>query len=451
MSTLTVKPLRAALRGTLRVPSDKSISHRALIFAALSAGRSRLSDFSYGEDNVSTLRAMRAMGVSIDDDGAGTIVVDGVGLDGLREAADALDCGNSGTTMRLFCGLLGAQPFRSRLVGDASLSGRPMLRVAGPLRQRGALITGKPHPTRAGDITAPLEIGPMPAGRRLSGIEYAIPMSSAQVKTALLLSGLYADGTTTVSEPVLSRDHTERMLPALGIPLRISGTTIHLEPPGNRRAIEAFDVALPGDLSAAAFPLVAAALTPESAVRIEGVGINPTRTGICDILKLLGANLAISGAASPLGEPIGTLAIQGHGQLQGGRVFGEIAVRAIDEIPIACALAARARGKTEFCDVGELRVKESDRIATMAMVLRAFGVTCDEQPDGMAIQGRPEGALQAARIRSHGDHRIAMTSAVLGLFADGETHIEDADCIMTSFPGFHTAMRQLGAEMEFSS
>lgn len=447
MSTLCVKPVRGPLQGSLQVPSDKSISHRALIFAALAKGRSRLSRFSYGEDNVSTLRAMRAMGVTIADDALGTLVVDGVGLDGLRSGGE-LDCGNSGTTMRLFCGLLGAQPFHSRLVGDASLSGRPMLRVAGPLRQRGALIEGRPHPKRAGDITAPLEIGPLPAGRRLCAIDYAMPMSSAQVKSALLLSGLYAEGTTRVTEPVLSRDHTERMLRALGVPLSIQGTTVSLEPPCDRQALRAFDVSLPGDLSAAAFPLVAAAIVAGSQVTVEGVGVNPTRTGICDILERFQAPLRLESEASPLGEPTGALTIASTAALRAAIIEGEVAVRAIDEIPIACALAARAQGQTEFRDVGELRVKESDRIATMAAVLRAFGVECQEKPDGLVIDGKPSGSLTAARVQSRGDHRIAMTAAVLGLVANGTTVIEGAEVIATSFPGFHGMLQELGAELE---
>jgi 3-phosphoshikimate 1-carboxyvinyltransferase len=451
MSTLYVKPVKGPLRGSLSVPSDKSISHRALIFAALGAGRSRLSRFSYGEDNVSTLRALRAMGVQIDDDAKGSVVVDGVGLDGLRAANAPLDCGNSGTTMRLFCGLLGAQSFQTKLFGDASLSMRPMLRVAGPLRERGAVINGRPHPTRSGDITAPLEVGPLPHGRKLSAFRYAMPISSAQVKSALLLSGLYADGPTQVCEPLRSRDHTERMLLALGVPLEIKGTEVHLLPPVDRRALTAFDVAIPGDLSAAAFPLVAAAIVPNSSVTIDGVGINPTRTGICDILRMFGAPLRESSDTSPLGEPTGTLCIETPTMLSSSSIRGEVAVRAIDEIPIACALAARASGQTEFRDIGELRVKECDRIATMVLVLRAFGVSCEETPQGMLIEGRPEGKLSAARVDSHGDHRIAMTAAVLGLVADGTTRIDDADCIATSFPGFHQMLRDLGAELELKS
>ena len=449
MSTLKIHPVACALRGEVTLPSDKSISHRSLIFAALGWGRSKLTRFSYGEDNVSTLKAMRAMGVTIEDDGQGTVIVDGVGLDGLR-AGGELECGNSGTTMRLLCGVLAAQHFQTRLVGDASLSARPMLRVAGPLRQRGAIIDGRPHPKRTGDITAPLEIGPIARGAKLSAIEYALPMSSAQVKSALLLSGLYADGPTFVSEPLLSRDHTERMMHALGIPLETAGPTVRLSPPGNPHAWSGFEVDLPGDLSAAAFPLVAAAIVPGSQVTTLNTGTNPTRTGICDILKHLGAHLSIEPHGDVLGEPLGSLTVRGQGTLHGARVGGEVAVRAIDEIPIACALAARAKGTTEFTDVAELRVKESDRIATMAALLRTFGIECEEQPDGLRIEGQPDGPLKAARFASKGDHRIAMTAAVLGLVANGPTLIDDAECIATSFPGFTNMLRSLGAEVEVS-
>lgn len=452
MSQLKIHPVSKPLRGQVALPSDKSISHRSLIFAALGWGTSRLTRFSYGEDNVNTLRAMRAMGIAIEDDGQGQVVVKGAGLDGLRGAADGsaleLDCGNSGTTMRLLAGVLSAQPFKTRLVGDHSLSARPMLRVAGPLRQRGAIVEGRPHPKKAGDLTAPLEIGPLPAGKRLSAIDYVMPMSSAQVKSALLLSGLYAEGPTVVTEPLLSRDHTERMMRALGIPLETTGTRVCLKPPSHPRAWNGFDIDLPGDISAAAFPLVAAAIVPGSRVGTLNTGLNPSRTGICDILQQLGVNLAIVPLADALGEPIGELTVEGQGTLRATRIGGEVATRAIDEIPIACALAARAEGTTAFCDVGELRVKESDRIATMAALLRQFGLEVEEQPDGMRIQGQPDRPLKAARFASKGDHRIAMTAAILGLVADGPTIVDDADCIATSFPGFVDMLRALGASVE---
>jgi len=447
MTSLRVHPATQPLQGRVGIPSDKSISHRALIFSALAQGRSRLAGFSYGEDNVSTLAALRSLGVSIDDDGRGTIVVGGVGLDGFREPAGDLDCGNSGTTMRLMCGVLAAQPFRSRMTGDASLSGRPMKRVAEPLRLRGAVIDGRPHPKKAGDITAPLEIGPLPTGRKLSGLEYALPIASAQVKSALLLSGLFATGPTIVSEPLLSRDHTERMLQAMGAEIATLGTTVRLDPPASANALQPFDVQLPGDLSAAAFALVAAALVEGSCVTTLQTGTNPSRTGIIDILRAHGAGLSTLPQGAVLNEPIGELSVE-HRPLRATLVAGEVATRAIDEIPIACALAARARGATEIADVAELRVKESDRLAQMAQVLTAFGVECEERPDGLVIQGRPEAPLKAARVGSHGDHRIAMTAAVLALVADGPTLIEDTACIATSFPNFAGTLRALGARVE---
>ena len=447
MPSIRVHPATRALSGSVQLPSDKSISHRAIILSALASGESRLMRFSYGEDNVSTVGALRALGVNIEDDGQGTLRVDGVGLAGFHEPTADLDCGNSGTTMRLLCGVLGAQPFHSRLIGDASLSGRPMKRVAQPLGLRGAIITGRPHPKKAGDITAPLEIGPLPNGRRLTGLEYALPIASAQVKSALLLSGLFASGPTIISEPLLSRDHTERMLQAMGVPLATIGTSVRLDPPDHPNALGAFDVELPGDLSAAAFPLVAAALVENSDVTTLQTGTNPSRTGLVDVFKALGANCLVAPRGSVLNEPIGELTVKQQ-PLRAALIAGEMATRGIDEIPIICALAARARGVTEIADVAELRVKESDRLAEMARVLLAFGVSCQERPDGLLIEGKPDGALKAARVTSHGDHRIAMTAAVLALVADGPTTIDDTDCIATSFPSFVVTFRALGADIE---
>ncbi len=447
MTSLRVYPATQPLSGRVDIPSDKSISHRALITAALASGRSRIQRFSYGEDNVKTLGVLRALGVQIEDESQGTIVVEGVGLEGFREASIDLDCGNSGTTMRLMCGVLSAQPFHSRMIGDASLSARPMKRVAEPLGLRGAFIRGRHHPTKAGDITAPLDIGPLPLAKRLGELEYRLPIASAQVKSALLLSGLFATGPTILFEPLLSRDHTERMLQAIGVPLQTVGTSVRLDPPGSPTALNAFDIELPGDLSAAAFPLVAAAIVEGSCLTTLHTGTNPSRTGLIDILKSLGAHYVLAPRGSVLNEPLGEIMLKQQ-PLRGCLIGGEMATRAIDEIPIVCALAARARGTTEIADVSELRVKESDRLATMAGVLSAFGIHCEERPDGLVIEGRPDGALTAARIASHGDHRIAMTAAVLALVADGPTDIEDTDCIATSFPGFAETLRTLGAKVE---
>ncbi len=446
MARLIVRPSRGPLRGAVELPSDKSISHRALIFASLSSGACCISGFSYGEDNVATLRAFGQMGVQSQDDLTGTLQVRGVGLDGLHEPTGPIDCGNSGTSMRLMAGLLAGQRFASRLVGDASLTGRPMGRVLDPLRARGARMRGTPHRSRPNVVTAPLEIGPLEAGHQLGAFEYEMPIASAQVKSALLLAGLYATGPTILVEPKASRDHTERMLRALGVPVQSEGLRVQLDPPTDRRCLPAFEVALPGDLSAAAFALVAAQVVPGSEVRALRTGVNPTRTGIIDIIREFGGRIETSGDAETLGEPCGTI-LSVAGGLRGTEVGGTLAVRAIDEIPIAAVLAARAEGVTTFSDVGELRVKESDRIALTVDLLRRFGVEAEEQPDGFVVRGRPERKLTAARAESGGDHRIAMCAAVLGLVADGDTVVEDVDCISTSFPGFASTLRALGAEV----
>lgn len=448
MTDLIITPSKKPLFGSVPVPSDKSIGHRALIFAALAEPNrhSEIRRFSYGEDNVATLRAFQAMGAEVDDDGHGTLRIRGVGLRGLREPPGPIDCGNSGTTMRLLAGLLAAQPFQSVLVGDASLSKRPMARVANPLRKRGARIEGVFSPTKPGEITAPLTVGPLRADEELIELEYALEVASAQVKSALLLSGLYASGPTWLSEPHVSRDHTERMLGALGVPVATMGPLVELDPSRWSGRLEAFALDVPGDISAAAFVLVAGILVANSEVRTRRTGINPTRSGLIDILRNMGAAISIEGQGSELGEPFGELTVRAS-ELRATTVAGELLTRAIDEVPIVCALAARARGVTEIADAAELRVKESDRIAVMARVLRAFGVEVEEQPDGMRIEGRPEGLLTAADVESHGDHRIAMTAAVLALVADGPSRVRDADCIATSFPRFVGTLRALGADI----
>ncbi len=455
MTNIVVHPQEKPLVGSVPVPSDKSIGHRALLFSALAEGVSRITSFSHGEDNVSTANAMRAMGVVVDEvesDGKGSsgeLRVHGKGLFDLQAPAHALDCGNSGTTMRLLAGVLSAQPFVSTLVGDASLTRRPMMRVAGPLRSRGAIIEGASHPTKAGEILPPLRIGPLPEGAYLGPIEYDSPVASAQIKSALLLSGLYAHGTTYVREPSLSRDHTERMMHALGVPLRAVGTVVELDPAGWDGKMPAFEIDIPGDPSAAAFLLVAAQTIPGSRVTVRRVGTNPTRTGLFDVAQHMGAGLAIVPQGDQAGEPIAEITAW-HQPLRGVLVGGELVPRAIDEIPVLCALAARAHGTTTIRDAEELRVKESDRIATMAGILRAFGVTAEELPDGLVIEGRQD-ALAPARIESRGDHRIAMTAAVLALGASGPSTIVDCDCIGTSFPRFVGTLRALGARVDVTT
>ena len=446
MTDLVVHPLDKALTGSVPVPSDKSIGHRALLFASLCEGVSNIRGFSHGEDNVSTANAMRAMGAVVEDASPTELRVTGTGLFGLTAPKDALDCGNSGTTMRLLTGLLSAQHFSSKLVGDASLTRRPMLRVVGPLRARGAAIDGAPHPTKPDEVLPPLVISGLAEGKYLGPLEYSSPVSSAQVKSAILLSGLYAHGATWFKEPTLSRDHTERMLHALGVPLKTVGTMIELDPGGWDGKLSAFDIEIPGDVSAAAFLLVAAQIYPGSRITVRGVGTNPTRVGLLEISRHMGAGLEIVPQGDQGGEPIAEITAWCQ-PMRGAPIGGELVPRAIDEIPIACALAARASGTTTIRDAEELRVKESDRISTMAGVLRAFGIACEELPDGLVIQGK-EGPLAPARIESKGDHRIAMTSAVRALGARGPSTLGDCDCIATSCPRFVGTLRALGARID---
>jgi 3-phosphoshikimate 1-carboxyvinyltransferase len=416
-----------------------------LIFGALGRGVSHLTGLSEGLDNAATRQAFRSMGVVIETADERTRV-HGVGLRGLQMPRDVIDCGNSGTTMRLLAGLLSGQRFGSRLIGDESLTRRPMGRIIEPLRARGAHIagtTGHKH----GEFYPPISIAPLIEGEALTGIEYAMPIASAQVKSALLLSGLYASGPTAIEEPVLSRDHTERMMVALGIPLQTAGAMVVLDP--NQPWAEGwdpFDWHVPGDPSSAAFPLVAAAMVPGSQVSVRDVCVNPTRTGLFDWLRLLGARVSHRSTGHGAGdEPIAELTVT-HGPVRGSIAGGELIVRMIDEVPAACALAAASKGHTEIRDAQELRVKESDRLATMAEVLGAFGVPCEELPDGLIITGGAP--LRAAHIHSRGDHRIAMSAALLGLLADGETVIDGAESVDTSFPGFVPLLQSIGADIE---
>ena len=426
----------------MRVPGDKSIGHRSLIFAALARGTSRITGLSTGLDNVATAEAFCAMGVEVHSE-AELTVVQGVGLRGLRMPHTVLDCGNSGTTMRLLAGLLSGQRFGTRLVGDESLSRRPMGRIIEPLRARGAHIAGTAG-KKTDELYPPISIAPLVEGEPLRGIEYDMPVPSAQVKSALLLSGLYADGVTALQEPVLSRDHTERMMLALGVPLETAGASVILDPGGPwARGWDPFEWRVPGDPSSAAFPIIAGAMVPASRIEIEDVGVNPTRTGVFDWLRLIGADISRRATGHGAGdEPMAELAVRA-GTTRGAVAGGELIVRMIDEIPAICALAAVSTGVTEIRDASELRVKESDRIATMAEVLRAFGAPCEELPDGIVITGGHR--LQGARIDSRGDHRIAMAATLLGLVADGETVVEGAGAVDTSFPGFVPLMASLGA------
>jgi 3-phosphoshikimate 1-carboxyvinyltransferase len=444
VTDLVVSRAERPLVGSVPVPSDKSIGHRALLLGALCHGTSRIAGYAGGEDNAATRRAFESMGVSFEID-KNEIRPRGVGLFGLRAPDRDIDCGNSGTTMRLLCGLLSAQTFASRLIGDESLSRRPMLRVVAPLRMRGARISGEPHPTKPGDLTAPLRIDALAEDEHPSALEYELPVASAQVKSALLLSGLYAHGPTTLSEPTLSRDHTERMLLSLGVPLRTMGPLVELDPAGWNGMMPAFDLTLPGDVSAAAFLIAAAVTVPGSRITVRGVGTNPTRTGILEIARDMGVELVVEPQGETGGEPFANLHVGGATRPHGVGVGGELVPRAIDEIPALCVIAARSTGVTRIVDAAELRVKESDRIAAMTDVLRAFGVPCEPAPDGLTIEGVGDRPLRAASIDSRGDHRIAMAAAVLALAAEQESRIVDADCIQTSFPRFVGTLRALGA------
>lgn len=444
MKRYRIRPATQPLRGRVTVPGDKSIGHRSLIFSALSRGRCHITGLSGGLDNRATADAFRAMGVQVELDGT-SAVVGGVGLRGLRMPTTVLDCGNSGTTMRLLAGVLSPQRFGSRLVGDESLSRRPMGRVVKPLRARGAHIGGTSGP-KEDEVYPALSIAPLLEDETLAGIEYAMPVASAQVKSALLLSGLYAGAPTVLQEPFLSRDHTERMMLALGVPLSTSGPVTALDPNGDwDHGWDGFDWHVPGDPSSAAFPLIAAQMVPGSQVVIEGVCVNPTRTGLIDGLRLMGARTTqVPKGDAAGGESLADLHTN-HGGLRGTLLGGELLVRMIDEVPILCAAAAVAKGTTEIRDAAELRVKESDRIAVMAKVLEDFGVPREELPDGLIIEGGAK--LHAARVVSQGDHRIAMSATVLGLVAEGETIVEDVGCVDTSFPGFAGLLRSLGADI----
>jgi 3-phosphoshikimate 1-carboxyvinyltransferase len=444
---LIVRPQRTPLEGSVPVPSDRSITHRALILAALSNGPCELRGFAYGNDNLGTLRALGALGVRYEDDQKGTVRLRGLGLAGLKPPNAEIDCGHSPTTARLLAGVLCAQPFASRLVGGAALSRRRMQAVVAPLVERGARIRAAPSQVHPDDVTLPLDIAGLEPGQRLSSIEYALTAPNDHEKGALLFSGLFASGSTVIFEPVVSRDHTERLMSELNLPIQTAGSMVSLHPPLDPLAIRGFDVDLPGDITAAAFVLVAAELVPGSNVSTRRTGLNPTRAGILEVLRAFGGRMGITPKGDSLGEPWGEVNAVGS-VLRGTRIGGEVALRTLDEIPVICALAARARGVTEISDVGELREDEPDRIAALSALLRAFGVQADVRPDGLVIEGQPERALQAARVNCHGDHRLAMTAAVLALVADGETVIDEVDCLAVSFPRFAGTLRALGADVE---
>jgi 3-phosphoshikimate 1-carboxyvinyltransferase len=416
------------LNGRLRVPGDKSISHRSIMLGAIAEGTTEISGFLEGEDALATMNCFRAMGVRIDGPQGGRVTVHGVGMRGLRAPETVLDCGNSGTSMRLLAGLMAGQGFDVRLDGDASLRKRPMKRVAVPLALMGARID------TADQGRPPLTVRPVD---RLSGIDYTMSVASAQVKSALLLAGLYAEGETCVTEPAPTRDHTERMLDAFGYAVRREGNRACVRG-GGRLTAARIDV--PADISSAAFFLVAASIAPGSDLLLEHVGINPTRTGIIDILRLMGADISVENGRLAGGEPVADLHVR-HAPLRGARIPGSLVPLAIDEFPAVFVAAAHAEGETLVTGAAELRVKESDRIAVMAEGLLGLGVAAEPLPDGMRIVG---GAMRGGTVRSHADHRVAMSFAVAALRADGAIRIADCDNVATSFPGFAELAAEAG-------
>jgi 3-phosphoshikimate 1-carboxyvinyltransferase len=418
------------VEGRIIVPGDKSVSHRALMLGAIAEGTSRVTGFLPGEDCLATMAAVRAMGIEIIQHDATTIDVLGRGMHGLAPPPGPLDMGNSGTAMRLFMGLLAAQSFPAELFGDESLSRRPMERVARPLRAMGARIE-----TSGG--TPPVRIA---GGARLRGIDFPMPVASAQVKSAVLLAGLYADGTTTVTEPAVTRDHTERMLTHLGCPVRRHGATVAVTGGAH---LEARPIDVPGDLSSAAFMVLAACLATEGELVIDGVGLNPTRTGILCILELMGADVRVEQRPDSGGEPMGRLVVR-PSRLRGIEVPPELVPLAIDEFPVIFIAAALAAGETVVRGAEELRHKETDRIRVMADGLCALGIRVEELPDGARIEG---GQLRGGAVDSGGDHRVAMSFAVGAARAAGPVTILDTANVATSFPGFAPLARSIGLDV----
>jgi 3-phosphoshikimate 1-carboxyvinyltransferase len=416
---LRVQPVKR-IEGTVRVPGDKSISHRAVMFGALAEGTTTIEGFLPGADCLSTIDCFRRMGVKIEQAGD-RVTVYGKGWYGLEEPSQHLDVGNSGTTIRLMAGILATQPFHAVMEGDESIAKRPMRRVIGPLRQMGAKIDGR----KDGEYT-PLSI----RGGGLQGISYQSPVASAQVKSAILLAGLQAKGVTSVTEPQLSRDHTERMLQAFGVKVVRDGLTVSVE---GGQTLTGRAIRVPGDISSAAFLIAAVMMVPGSSLLIENVGVNPSRTGIIDVVRAMGGRIELQNERIVNEEPVADLLVT-HSELRGIEIGGEIIPRLIDEIPVIAVMATRANGRTVIRDAEELRVKETDRIATVASQLSKFGASVTPTPDGLIVEGATP--LTGAAIDSMGDHRIGMAMAIAGLAAEGETVIANDAAINVSFPGF---------------
>ncbi len=422
-----VKP-GGSLTGDIAIPGDKSISHRSIMFGALANGVTEISGFLSGEDNLATLNAFRALGVDIEGPESGKVRITGVGLNGLNAADSVLDLGNSGTAMRLMAGLMAAQSFNSTLVGDKSLSTRPMLRVTKPLIQMGAVIETQDNGTPPIAITGK---------QKLQSFEYDMPIASAQVKSCLLLAGLYSSGKTCITEPAPTRDHTERMLQGFGYKVNRNGSTVCIEGGGT---LTATNISVPGDISSAAFFMVGASIAADSDVTLKHVGINPTRIGVINILKMMGANISLLNETQVGGEPVADIRIKSS-KLKGIVIPEDQVPLAIDEFPVIFIAAACAVGETVLTGAKELRVKESDRIQVMADGLEVLGIDAKPTDDGIKIKG---GTLNGGQVNSDGDHRIAMAFSIAGLMASGEIHINDCANVATSFPDFVTLAQNAG-------
>ncbi|MDD3925202.1 MAG: 3-phosphoshikimate 1-carboxyvinyltransferase [bacterium] len=429
MNCKDILPCRS-IGGTISVPGDKSISHRAVILGALAEGDTLVGNFLDSADCRATVDIFRALGVSIIHEG-GHVTVKGRGADALREPDDVLQAGNSGTTTRLMLGLLAGLDIYAVITGDASLRRRPMDRVTRPLSLRGADFRG-----RGVRMLAPVAV----SGRRpLAGLTYELPVASAQIKTSLLLSGLFAEGPTHIWEPYKSRDHSERMLTAFGADISVDGNRVCLNP---GCAMKGREISVPGDISSAAFFMVMAACVPGATLTLVDVGLNPTRTGVIDVLRDMGAHLRVEDVREEAGEPVGRVSVTG-GELHGTTIDAPLVPRLIDEIPALAVAAALADGKTLVKDAAELRVKETDRIASVCDMLRAFGVEAVETADGMVVSGG--NGLKGTVVDSSGDHRIAMAASIAAVLAEGKSSITDTDCIETSFPGFYRTLKEVCA------
>ncbi|MEN2993962.1 MAG: 3-phosphoshikimate 1-carboxyvinyltransferase [Thermodesulfovibrio sp.] len=419
-----------ALKGEITPPPDKSISHRAVMFASLAKGASRIKNFLWAKDPISTLNAMKSFGVKIDITDSKEIIVHGKGLYSLKEPDNVIDCGNSGTTIRLLSGIAAGQRFLTVLTGDDSLRYRPMKRIINPLSLMGANIIGRDE-----NRFPPVVI----KGGVLRGITYEMPIASAQVKSAILLAGVYAKDETTVIEPHKSRDHTERMLKNMGVHININGNTIRISPPKNE--LNCFEITIPNDFSSASFFIAGACIVPNSEVLIKNVNLNNTRTGFLETLKKMGANIEVLNITEQAGEPVGDIFVKSSPMLKGITVQGDIIPKLIDEFPVLCVVATQSEGKTIIRDAKDLRTKESDRIKAMTSELKKMGAILEEFEDGVEIQGPCK--LIGTEVYSYHDHRIAMALSIAGLIAEGETTIKNAECVDISFPNFYELLMML--------